>query len=60
MVRMARAVGWIGGDPDSSYGLLEAIDVNGDVLCDWNVPTPRAFSQLKKKLNIVVERPHDE
>lgn len=54
-VRMARAVGWIAEDGGESYGLLEVIDANGDILADFDIPTARAFAQVKKHLNIVVE-----
>jgi hypothetical protein len=54
LVGMARKVGWI-ADCDDSYGLLEVLDENGDILADYDIPNARAFSALKKKLNIVVE-----
>jgi hypothetical protein len=56
MVRTARAVGWItdtgGGE---SYGLLEVLDEDGDIIWDYDIPTAAAFAAIKKKLNIVVE-----
>jgi hypothetical protein len=54
MVRMARSVGWI-AESDDSYGLLEVLDENGDILADYDIPTARAFAALKKKLNVVIE-----
>jgi hypothetical protein len=55
MIRMARAVGWIGGDYKDSYGLLEVLDAAGDILCDYPVPNAHAFAQLKQKLDIAVQ-----
>lgn len=54
-IRMARAVGWIAARSGDSYGLLEVLDVNGDILADFDIPTARAFAGLKKQLKIVVE-----
>jgi hypothetical protein len=54
MVRMARAVGAI-SESGESYGLLEVLDENGDILADFDIPTAAEFAWLKKKLNIVVE-----
>lgn len=54
MVRMAQAIGAISESGDS-YGLLEVLDENGDILADYDIPNAREFAWLKKKLNIVVE-----
>lgn len=57
-VRMCRAVGWITPQPVSlleSYGLLEVLDENGDILQDFDIPTAGAFRQIKTRLNIRVE-----
>jgi hypothetical protein len=59
-IRMARAVGWIGGDPKDCYAVLDVLDVNGDIIQDFPVPTSKAFAQLKKRLNLVVESEPEE
>ena len=55
-VRMCRFVGWIkdSGTADS-YGLLEVLDEDGSILCDYDVRDNRAFAAIKKKLDIVVD-----
>jgi hypothetical protein len=55
MLRMARAVGWVGRDPDESYALLEVLNIDADIIQDFPVPTAAAFRQLKKRLNLAVE-----
>lgn len=60
MIRMARAVGWIGGNPEDSYGLIEAIDDEWSILGDWPIPDANSFAALKKKLGIVVVPTPDE
>ena len=57
-IRMARAVGWIGGDPDASYAQLEVLNAEGDIIAEYPVPDAHAFRQLVKRLDLAVE--HDE
>lgn len=60
IVRMALATGAISttphqaGQPDG-YGVLDVLDVQGDIIADFEIPNAQGFAWLKKKLNIVVE-----
>jgi hypothetical protein len=59
-IRMARAVGWIADESEDTYGVLDVLDTNGDIVADYAIPNSHAFAALKKKLGLVVEPAEDE
>jgi hypothetical protein len=55
-IRTLRAVGYI--KPSSaapSYAVLDVLDVDGDIIGDYDVPTAAAFRYIKRKLDLRVE-----
>lgn len=54
-VRMCRSVGWIGGDPESAYAVLDVLNEDGDIVQDFSIPDARAFQQIKQKLALAVD-----
>lgn len=59
-IRRLAAFGYI--KPSSSaksYGVLDVLDKDGDIIADYDIPTANAFAYMKRKLNLTVER-HDE
>lgn len=54
-VRMSRAVGWIGGQWASAYGVLDVLNEDGDIVQDYPIPDARAFRGIKRKLDLRVD-----
>ena len=52
-LRQFEAVGWIG---EGSYGVLDLLADNGDIVDDRLVPSAHAFQRIKKRLGLTVER----
>lgn len=53
-VRMCCAFGYLAGADSDSYGVLDVLNVDGDIIGDYGVPTARAFAWIKKKLGMAV------
>lgn len=53
-IRTCYAVGMLGGDPETSYAVLDVIDADHDIVQDFPIPNANAFQWIKKKLDIAV------
>lgn len=58
MLRMFRAVGWIGSEGEP-YAVLDVLNEAGDIVQDFPIPNAQAFQRIKRKLNLAVERDDD-
>lgn len=53
--RQLRAFGFVQNcTPAKAYGLLDAIDAEGDIVQTYDIPTARAFAYIKRKLKLTV------
>lgn len=53
-IRTARAVGWLGEARSDSYGILDVLDENGDIVQDFGIRSADAFQRIKKLLDLRV------
>lgn len=61
-LRQLRAVGYVRPSTTATdgYAVLDVIDVDGDIVQDYDIPTAKAFQYIKRKLRLTVEHPSDE
>ena len=54
--RLLHAVGYIrNSSAEPSYGVLDVLGADGDLLQDYDVPSAEAFAFIKRKLKLTVE-----
>lgn len=56
-LRQLRACGFVknsSDDPESGYAVLDVLDLNGDIVQDYEVPTAHAFKYIYRKLQLRV------
>jgi hypothetical protein len=54
-----RAFGYVrNSSAEPSYGVLDVLDANGDIVQDYDVPTANAFAYIKRKLRLRAEPDH--
>jgi hypothetical protein len=54
--RQLLAVGYLKNpSTEPSFGVLDVLNAAGDIIQDYNVPTPKAFRYIKRKLKLRVE-----
>lgn len=56
-IRTLNAVGYVRPSTADSggYAVLDVLDVNGDIVQDYDIPTADAFRYVKRKLRLTVE-----
>ncbi len=55
-VRTLRAAGYIRpSSTQPSYGVLDVLDAEGDIIADYDIPHARAFQFIYRKLKLRVE-----
>lgn len=46
-----------GAHPEDSYGVLDVLDADGDIIQDYAIPTAQDFQAIKRRLNLRVDDP---